>query len=112
MAEMVGWRETKLVFSSPTQMNDIFTALKAGLSVEYMPAMYRYPWGHNRCDWCGEIFAAGDHKYPGYNDNPTHQKCARAARRAYREDHRGTYDDEPRWETPVVDYPNGQGTWD
>ena len=67
------------------------------------------------CDWCGEKFVGGEYYVLGYEDAPTHKACARAARRAYREDrlrlHGESFEYEQERE-PFVDWPNGQGTYD
>jgi len=62
------------------------------------------------CDWCGDQFADGERQFAGYLDEPTHQRCLREARRAWRDD-RYLELGEPltREREPFTDWPNGQG---
>lgn len=65
-----------------------------------------------RCDWCGEPFLEGECPVEGYENLPTHKKCARYAWKAYsRDTFDSRYDDRPARE-PFNDWPNGQGTYD
>lgn len=95
---------------------EILSLLRAGENVQIDPADDRYGWRRPNtanCDWCGELF--GEEKpVPGYGDRPTHRKCSREARRAFRDDSglMYVYPDETMRETPVIDYPNGQGVFD
>lgn len=63
------------------------------------------------CDWCGEEFVDEEQPVPGYNGQPTHQRCKRAALRAQRQD-RGDEMCGPPEREPFIDWPNGQGTYD
>lgn len=67
-----------------------------------------------KCDWCGDLFADGERQLAGYQDEPTHQKCLLAARRAWRADQYRERDESPTVQErePFNDWPNGQGTYD
>lgn len=63
------------------------------------------------CDWCGEAFADGETPVEGYENEPTHRKCQREARRAWRADNANMIE-YVREREPFIDWPNGQGTDD
>ncbi len=70
------------------------------------------------CDWCGKAFTPNEPRVPGYDNQPTHEKCQRTAQNADAEDQRYKSGGS-RWiesvkdtRAPFTDWPNGQGSYE